>query len=161
MDSLQKNTYSNTIRILICLLLLTSNSGGMVLCVDAQGRVEVKPAIHHKHHHESKGGTHCLAHTHHHLHSRKTTGIRGNPQTDDKIKFVTEAMKNCNDISIFIAQIDSKPIQTITVFIPTGYFETTCDLVDSFTGIETNMSYHFSGFPDPPLGMLRTVILLT
>ncbi|MCP4708042.1 MAG: hypothetical protein GY869_05420 [Planctomycetes bacterium] len=157
MNSLPHKYYSNAVRILICLLLLTSNSGGMVLCVDALGQVDVKPAIHHKHHHGNAGGSHCLAHTHHHG-SRKTVNKN---QPDNKIKLATGAAKYCNDISIFLAQIDSKPIQTVMVFVPVGHIETINNVIASSADNEINTSCQFSEFPNPPLGMLRTVILLT
>jgi len=157
MNSLPYKPYSMAIRILICLLLLTSNSGWMVLCVNDLGQVEVKPAIHHKHHHENQGPSHCLAHTHHH-NSRKTAN---DAQPDDQIKLVSGAVKNCDDFSIFLAQIDTKPIHSLMDFIPAGHIETVYVIADSSADCEITVSSQFSDIPNTPLGILRTVILLT
>ena len=148
---------SLAIRIAICLLLLVSNAQGMVLCIGADGKAELKPAIHH---HKDK--SHTCSHTcglHHPIHDNSKSQKENSTTT--KIKSLSSSVQHCTDIPLTVGCIDTNShnlSMPITAWVTP---DSTYHNADCLTRIEIKFTRLFSDFSDNSLGILRTVILLT
>jgi len=147
---------SHSIRIAICFLLLVSNSQGMVLCIGADGKAELKPALHHK-----KENSQTCSHT---CGLHRPTHDNSNSSKEDsttKLTTVSSNFQSCTDIPFAVGNVDTNSISLsmqVTAWITPDSIN---DITDCLSPVEIKFTHQFSDFPDTPLGMLRTVILLT